>query len=114
MRHLRALPLLVVLALLLFIGLRSEPLPQVFGWQDKVHHALGFAGMVVALRIAFPRRGFGEIIAVTLAAALLIELGQCFQPHRSPSLADMLANAIGVLVGWTVFTVTQALRVRGR
>lgn len=101
MHPLRALPLLVVLAVILFVGLRSEPLPQAFEWQDKAHHALGFAALVVTLRIALPRRHLIYPIAISFTAALLIELAQALQPHRSPGIADLIAGAFGTFVGAT-------------
>lgn len=101
-RGLRAAPFLVMLALVLFIGLRSEPLPEMFSGQDKLHHALGFAALMITLHIAFPRRHLLGVIAVALLCALLVELGQALQPGRSPSVADMLANAIGVIAGAAV------------
>lgn len=97
---LRALPFIVVLGVILFSGLRPEPVPQVFNQQDKLHHMLGFAALTFTLRLAFPQWRVVWTILASLGAALLIEVGQSFLPNRQASPGDMLANAAGVLLGW--------------
>jgi len=100
MNYLRALPFIAVLAVILFSGLRPEPVPQVFEQQDKLHHLLGFAALMFTLRLAFPQWRVRWAIAASLAAAVLIELAQSLLPNRWASLGDMLANTLGVLLGW--------------
>lgn len=100
MNYLRALPFLIVLAAILFSGLRPEPVPQVFDQQDKLHHMLGFAALTFTLRLAFPQWRAFWTIAASLGAATLIEVGQSLLPNRQASLGDMLANTLGVLLGW--------------
>lgn len=100
MNYLRVLPFLAVLAVILFSGLRPEPVPQVFDQQDKLHHMLGFAALMFSLRLAFPQWRVLWAVAASLVAATLIEVGQSLLPHRQASLGDMLANTLGVLLGW--------------
>ncbi|MBE7376483.1 VanZ family protein [Pseudomonas lopnurensis] len=100
MPYLRAVPFLIVLAIVLFNGLKPEPVPQLFVQQDKLHHLLGFAALAFTLRLAFARVPFLWGLSLTVAAALLIELGQGFLPGRTASRWDMLANVLGVLLGW--------------
>jgi VanZ family protein len=100
MNFLRSLPFIAVLAVILFSGLRPEPVPQIFDQQDKLHHMLGFAALMFTLRLAFPQWRVLWAIVVSLAAALLIEIGQSMLPNRQASLGDMLANTLGVLLGW--------------
>ena len=57
MPYMRMLPFLIVLAVVLFNGLKPEPVPQLFDQQDKLHHLLGFAALAFTLRLAFPRVG---------------------------------------------------------
>ncbi|MGV8842922.1 MAG: VanZ family protein [Pseudomonas sp.] len=99
MRYVRLLPVIAVLAIILFSGLKPEPVPQMFQQQDKLHHLLGFAALAFSLRLGFARTHFGWLLAASLMAALLIELGQGFLPQRTASLGDMLANTLGVLLG---------------
>lgn len=100
MPYLRAVPFLIVLVVVLFNGLKPEPVPQLFDQQDKLHHLFGFAALAFTLRLAFPRVSFLWGLLLTVAAALLIEMGQGFLPNRMASRWDMLANVLGVLLGW--------------
>lgn len=99
MRYLKVVPFLVVLAVILFTGLRPEPIPQSFDQQDKLHHLLGFAAFAFTLRMAFPRWRLGWALLLSLGTGLLIEVAQGYQPHRYASVGDMLANSLGVLLG---------------
>nr|WP_272888749.1 VanZ family protein [Stutzerimonas stutzeri] len=103
----RAVPFLIVLAVVLFNGLKPEPVPQLFDQQDKLHHLLGFAALAFTLRLAFPRGSFLWGLLLTVAAALLIEMGQGFLPNRMASRWDMLANVLGVLLGWGCSLLAQ-------
>lgn len=100
MNYLRFLPFIAVLAVILFSGLRPEPVPQVFNQQDKLHHILGFAALMFSMRLAFSQWRVLWAIVVCLCAALLIEVGQSLLPNRWASLGDMLANTLGVMLGW--------------
>ncbi|RMI00629.1 VanZ family protein [Stutzerimonas nitrititolerans] len=94
------MPFIAVLAVILFSGLKPEPVPQVFEQQDKLHHLLGFAALMFTLRLAFPRWRLFWAVLASLSAALAIEIAQGLQPHRTASAGDMLANTLGVLLGW--------------
>ncbi len=94
------MPFTAVLAVILFSGLKPEPVPQMFEQQDKLHHLLGFAALMFTLRLAFPRWRLFWAVLASLSAALAIEIAQGLQPHRTASVADMLANTLGVLLGW--------------
>jgi len=100
MKVLRVLPFLAVLAVILFSGLKPDPVPQLFDQQDKLHHLLGFAALMFTMRLAFPRWRLFWAVLFSLSAALLIEVAQGLQPHRTASTGDMLANMLGVLLGW--------------
>lgn len=94
------MPFTAVLAVILFSGLKPEPVPQMFEQQDKLHHLLGFAALMFTLRLAFPRWRLFWAVLASLSAALAIEIAQGLQPHRTASVGDMLANTLGVLLGW--------------
>lgn len=100
---LRLLPFAGVVLVILVGGLSSEPVPEFFRHQDKLHHFAGFAALAFSARLAFPRMRSPWLIAGILAASLLIELGQGLLPRRTPSIADMLANALGVMLGWLTY-----------
>lgn len=101
-RLLPVLSFIVVLGIILFAGLRSEPVPQVFNHQDWLHHAAAFAALVCSARLAFPRVRTFWMVLYCLMLALLIELGQGLLPMRTASVGDMVANITGVLIGLMV------------
>jgi len=112
MNHLRILPFIVVLAIILYSGLRPEQVPQVFDQQDKLHHLLGFAALMFTLRLAFPQGRLLWSVLASLTLALLIELGQRYLPNREPSYGDMLANTLGVLLGWGCYYLARQWYLR--
>ncbi|WBL62374.1 VanZ family protein [Stutzerimonas stutzeri] len=100
MCFLRLLPFVVVAGIILFTGLKPEPVPQMFDQQDKLHHLLGFAAFALALHLAFPRLLTGWALLLSLSLALGIEMAQGLQPYRHASVGDMAANTLGVMLGW--------------
>lgn len=65
----------------------------------------GLAGLLArgdAARAAGPALGRRVVLAGVLLSALL-EATQVFMPDRAPSLADIAANGIGVLLGYGLF-----------
>ncbi|WP_375741576.1 VanZ family protein [Pseudomonas boanensis] len=100
MRYLRVLPFFAVLAVILFAGLKPEPLPEAVEQQDKLHHLLGFAALAATSRLGFPRTHFIWLLTICLGTGLLIELGQGLLPNRTPSAGDVIANTLGVMLGW--------------
>jgi len=105
--QLRYLPSVLVFGIILFSGLRPEPVPQVFDQQDKLHHLLGFAALMFSLRVALAQWRLFWSVALSLAVALLIEVGQSYLPNREPSYGDMLANTLGVLLGWGCYHLAR-------
>jgi VanZ family protein len=89
----------VVLAVLLYAGLREQPVPELFHEEDKLHHVLGFAVLAVSMRMAFPRGRLRWQLPALLALAAGIELVQKLMPERTGSVWDLLAGAFGVTLG---------------
>ena len=113
-RWLRRLPFVAVALLVLVLGLEPVPLPQLFPRQDKLHHLLGFAALCFTTHVAFPRARSRWLIPACLLAALLIELCQgLFLPYRTASLGDMLANTLGVALGWACARQTRPPSPKG-
>ncbi len=113
MQYLRALPFLAVLLVVLFTGLRPDPVPQMFDHQDKLHHMAGFAAFAFTLRFSFPRLHWLLVVLGSLTAALAIELLQGALPLRTPSFGDMLANCLGVVCGLSASLLLRWWLARG-
>lgn len=99
---LRALLFLAVCAGLLFTGLRTQPIPQVFAQEDKLHHFIGFFALAFSCRLAFLHIRLVWIAIGCVLAGLLIEYAQALLPLRTASFYDALANTAGVTLGLAV------------
>lgn len=101
---LRALLFLAVCAGLLFTGLRTRPIPQVFAQEDKLHHFMGFFALAFSCRLAFLPVKLHWIAIGCVLAGVLTEYAQALIPLRTASFYDALANtagvALGLLVAW--------------
>ncbi|ATE78730.1 MULTISPECIES: VanZ family protein [Pseudomonas] len=96
---LRGLVFAAVTMILLYAGLRPQPIPELFVEEDKLHHWIGFLVFACSCRLAFPNVKFTWTALGCLLAGVLIELAQGMMPLRTASPYDMLANSIGVLMG---------------
>lgn len=69
---------------------------------DKVFHAMFFAGVAFFVPLARPI-GFKILIFVGLILlGLGIEIIQYYTPNRGASLHDLLANTVGVFIGFAL------------
>ncbi|QLI83062.1 VanZ family protein [Chitinibacter fontanus] len=89
---------LVVWALAIWIGsLMPSPPPAVVENGDKVQHFFGYAVLAcLAFRVA------QRYALVWFFAALMgvgVEIAQSFTPWRTFDIGDMLANALGAVIG---------------
>lgn len=80
------------------------------GW-DKTNHLLAFATLAVLGCLAYPER-IPITLLVLLAYGALIEVLQSFTDYRSAEWADLLADALGLVVGWGLLRLGRALRTR--
>ena len=96
---LRALLFMAVCAGLLFTGLRSQPIPELFAQEDKLHHFIGFFALAFSCRLAFLHIRLVLLAIGCVLAGLLIEYAQALLPLRTASFYDALANTAGVTLG---------------
>ncbi|MCU0966517.1 MAG: VanZ family protein [Burkholderiaceae bacterium] len=83
----------------------------VFDWWDKAQHALGFAGLSLLGLWAHPGRS-GWVIPGLLVFGAGIEVAQAATGWRIGELPDLLADAVGIGVGWLVWTRLRRAPVR--
>ena len=81
--------------------LPAERLPplSVFDWWDKAQHALAFAVLAVLARLGWPQVPAWRWCLALVTYGVLIELAQAATSWRHGSVADALADALGVLAG---------------
>jgi VanZ family protein len=98
-----ALVLVMALALLPTAGLLTP------GLWDKAQHAVAFAVLAGLALLAYPGRSRALLLGLLMAYGVGIELLQSGLPYRDASLADVLANAVGVAVVWLAAAAVRGL-----
>ena len=96
----RGLALLFVPLILIISWLALSPKPpqqMSLGW-DKLNHLCAFGSLCLLGSLAWPRRQFALLLAL-LAYGGAIELLQTLVPGRSGEWPDLLADALGLLLG---------------
>ena len=68
------------------------------GW-DKANHLLAFVTLAVVGCLAYPARIPAALLSLLVYGAL-IEVLQSFTNYRYAEWADLLADALGILLGW--------------
>lgn len=107
----RAFWLCALAVLVLSLIPQADRLPST-GW-DKSNHLLGFAVLAGLGCLAWPSRAPG-VMASLLAYGALIEGLQALTPHRWAEWADLLADALGVALGWLLAQVLGRVGARSR
>ena len=74
-----------------------EPVIKLLSWQDKVEHALLFAGLATLGIAAWPQRA-SVLAAGLLAYGAAMEVAQSTTAYRVGDPLDWLADAVGLLV----------------
>ncbi len=90
------------------------PIPGTFVPQDKLVHAVVFAGMAGLSLFAFAHVRKRAVLAFTLTTAVggLLELLQALVPYRSADWFDLLADGVGAGLG--ALLVSAVVRLRSR
>ena len=88
-----------ILAGIVYLSLTPSPPPVDFESGDKARHLMAYAVLMVWFALLYPARKPRLAIAfVSLGIAL--EFAQGASGYRSFDVADMIANALGVVLGW--------------
>ncbi|MDO6619154.1 MULTISPECIES: VanZ family protein [unclassified Shewanella] len=78
--------------------------PMTFSNMDKVGHTVSFLGLTFLAYFAFKPKWYWMGLIMT-AYAVLIELIQSQIPYRSASIADVVADLIGVVLFYLLLFV---------
>jgi VanZ family protein len=96
---------LIIWALAIWIGSLMPSPPTTVEHGDKVQHFIGYAGLAILAFRMWPRYWL-----VWLAAALMgvaVEIAQSLTGWRTFDPQDMLANALGAVIGLLVCRLLQ-------
>lgn len=88
-----------LLVIYTYLGLIPYPANSVPVFNDLAMHFSGYAVAAFSISFARPQWAFWQRAALLIAYSFAIEVGQYFNPPRTFSLADMLANSSGVILG---------------
>ena len=89
---------LCMLAILVLALMPTDvPIPST-GW-DKSNHLLAFFVMALLGLRAYPGRTMAVLTGL-VAYGVLIEVLQSFTPNRSAEWQDIVADSVGLVVGW--------------
>lgn len=85
--------------------LRELPGPDL-PWTDKGYHAVAFGCLMWWFAVALPRARWPTAALCVVGLGVAIELAQAWVPYRSPSFADVVADALGMLAGALLASLT--------
>jgi VanZ family protein len=95
----------VMIAALLPPQIIGSPL----GW-DKANHAVTFAMLAMLGCGSYSDRKVQVLIGL-LAYGVLIEVLQSFTDYRSAEVLDVVADAVGIAIGWTFTRLLWRVRL---
>ena len=85
-----------------------QPIPQMFNWQDKLHHFLAYTALCWILLAAYEKQQ--KIWKLTILLILFggcIEFAQSYTGYRQADSMDLLANIAGILVAALLYRVRR-------
>jgi len=77
--------------------LKSSNLPDLVLKSDKVNHVLAFGFLTLMVHISYPKLSTAKKLVYLLGYGIGLELIQFFLPWRSCSVADLVADVIGII-----------------
>ena len=95
----------VLLAFYTYLGLTPHPENTVPVFNDLLMHFAGYFVAAISISFARPLWPLWQRAAFLITYSFAIEVGQHFNPPRTFSLTDMLANSGGVCLGLAVIFV---------
>lgn len=90
------------------LALKDSPTSELYVGADKLYHWIGFSVLTYTAHLAFPRVRLGSLFVWILIGGASIELLQALSPSRTPSLADLTINIVGILTGLGATQLKQA------
>ncbi|QBM18897.1 hypothetical protein MARI_30400 [Marinobacter sp. JH2] len=91
--------LFLSLAAILYLATTNQSYPIPSSANDKINHLIAFAELTIVTRLAWPRIQFYWYAPALLGFGFILEAVQATLPYRDFSLADVLADALGIAVG---------------
>ncbi|WP_455199578.1 VanZ family protein [Kaarinaea lacus] len=97
----KAIGYLILVALLYFSLVDNPPVSMHYRYADKFGHLLAYGTLMAWFSQLYTGTGQRIILAVIFCLmGILLEYFQDWGGHRYFEVADMLANTLGILLGW--------------
>lgn len=94
-----------LLVIYTYLGLTPHPENSVPVFNDLLMHFTGYAVAGISISFARPYWPLWQRAALLITYSFAIEIGQHFNPPRTFSLVDMVANSVGVLLGLCIVII---------
>jgi len=85
-----------------YLATTTQEIQVVQNSWDKANHFVAFMVLYILLSFGYRHIGLVLKVAILFAFAIQIEIVQYFIPGREFSLLDVVADMIGVGIGWVV------------
>lgn len=93
---------LILLIIYTYLGLTSHPENTIPVYNDLLMHFTGYTIAAFSISFAYPLWPTPRKALFLIIYSIAIEVGQHFNPPRTFSLMDILANTGGVVLGLTM------------
>lgn len=96
-----------LLAIYTYLGLTPHPENSVPVFNDLLMHFTGYGVAAISISFARPTWPVWQRAAFLIVYSVAIEIGQYFNPPRSFSGMDIIANSGGVLMGLMIIMLLE-------
>lgn len=110
------LPTIIYISLILTLSFKPAPKLPSIEKIDKLVHASAYAFLAFLLSLSLSRSGFNKTVILAACTAFLVgaldETLQSFNPARTASIYDLMADGVGALMGAIAGLKTVRIRTR--
>jgi len=103
MKHIYQITFFATLLLIVYLATTTREIEVVANSWDKLNHLVAFAVLYLLLSAAYESLQIKMRVMLLMAFALQIELVQYFIPGRDFSWLDIVADGIGIFIGWGIW-----------
>lgn len=98
----------LIASMALILWLSTSPLehPVVTSTWDKANHAIAFIELILLARLGWPRLSVIHSALIIFGFGVVIEIIQAPIPYRSASVLDLVADAVGIVIGLAIWWTT--------
>lgn len=89
-----------------------DNLPAAISFSDLLNHAFAFGVLFVLFKLAHPSFLTKQVLLFLLIYAVWIEAVQSFLPTRYASLSDIVADGVGLFIGYLLLLLFQKISDR--